>query len=71
MLLELMDVDTFDDGTNYIRWVPNHMQYVLGQMAYAIALPSDLRRCLEYLSYLFASFRAAKFESGVPVRLSF
>jgi hypothetical protein len=64
MLLELMDVDTFDDGTNYIRWVPYHMQYVLVQMAFALALPSDLRRCLEALSDLFASFRAAKVESG-------
>jgi hypothetical protein len=63
-LLELMDVDTDEDGRNYIRWVPYHMQYVLQQMSTNALLSDALRKCLSALANLLVAFRTAKTESG-------
>jgi hypothetical protein len=63
-LLELMDVDTDEDGRNYIRWVPYHMHYVLQQMSTNALLSDELRKCLSALADLLVAFRQATTEYG-------
>jgi hypothetical protein len=64
-LHELMDIATDSEkGTNYVRWIPFHMQYVLERMAMHTELPVELRTCLKGLGALFTSFKTAKMESG-------
>jgi hypothetical protein len=64
-LLELMDIGTDSEkGTNYVRWIPFHMQYVLDRMTMYNDLPLEFRACTKGLSGLITTFRTAKSESG-------
>eukprot|EP00978_Attheya_sp_CCMP212_P016354 scaffold42769_cov63-Attheya_sp.AAC.1 len=64
-LHELMDVDTDPtDRTNYVRWVPYHMAFVITKMSRHAAFSPELRCCLGAISDQFAYFRKAKSESG-------
>ena len=64
-LLELMDIATDSEtGTNYVRWIPFHLQYVLERMAVHSDFPVEFRTCMKGLVGLFTSFKTAKSESG-------
>eukprot|EP00978_Attheya_sp_CCMP212_P048963 scaffold598525_cov130-Attheya_sp.AAC.1 len=60
-----MDVDTDPtDRTNYVRWVPYHMAFVIMKMSRHVAFTPELRRCLGAISDQFENFKNAKSESG-------
>jgi hypothetical protein len=64
-LLELVDIAADPEtGTNFVRWIPFHMQYVLESMSQNSTFSGEFRSCTQGLAELFTSFKTAKKESG-------